>query len=221
MNSFWKTFSLISTKYFSGAEVKLFGRFQKDWENIEKSQYQTAWSEVGKRPILSKTRDDLRICTSNVNRHKISKWFSGTPRVSRCLARRNYSWLAFQETWGISSSKMNGSSHLFHKTIDVQLTNQVECLVCEISIFSVVVYTKPWLTSADAVSAPRTNLETLQLLRSYYDTNIGQVADRKLSKHLWYLLKEFVCLSIFDRHASAPTKRAMVTAMTKKKWWSG
>ena len=112
---------------------------------------------------------------------------------------------------------MNGSSHLFHKTIDVQLTNQVECLVCEISIFTVVVYTKPWLTSADAVSAPRTNLETLQLLRSYYDTNIGQVADRKLSKHLWYLLKEFVRLSIFARHASAPTKRAMVTAMTKKK----
>ena len=46
-------------KSSSGPEIKLFGRFQKEWKNIEKSQYQTGWDRADIRPILQNRRDDL------------------------------------------------------------------------------------------------------------------------------------------------------------------
>ena len=92
------------------------------------------------------------------------------------------------------------------------LTKGEESCVCDVSIFSILIYVEAGFSAPDAAAA-RTDLEMLRKLHSYHNDHIGRTARGKLQHHLWYVSEELVALSLFDEAVSALTKRAIVSAM--------
>ena len=89
-------------------------------------------------------------------------------------------------------------------------------MIQDVSVFAVIVYLKPWFTANDAAAAPRTDLETLKQLQTYHDVQVGQLASKKLQKHLWYLSEHLVSLCLFDSKVPRSTKQAIAIAMQRE-----
>ena len=206
----------------SGPEVNLFGQFQKQWNSIDKSIYQTGWEHDEIRHILQDCRENILEFSyaklkENINRHDFRELLE---LVIIYLGRSVPSFHfrkpgAFHHARWIAKAIYCLKIWMLRNQLP-QLTKEEEHLLFNVSIFTVLVYIKPWFTASDAASAPRTDLETLQLLRSYHDNQVGQIVGRKLGKHLWYLSEELVGLSLFDENVGTATKRAIVASITQE-----
>ena len=91
-------------------------------------------------------------------------------------------------------------------------TKERQCLK-EISLFSVLIYLKAWITAPIAATAPYNDLNLLKYIRQYHNKNIAESAESKFGSHLWYLSEELVGLALFDTTVPLTTKRLMIKRM--------
>jgi hypothetical protein len=100
---------------------------------------------------------------------------------------------------------------------------QFRLTACELSslghfnTFVLKVYLYSWYTCQCATSAPQNDLQPLQRLESYKETNeaVAKAASKSFSGHLWYLSEILVGFALFDNEVSAEIKSAMVAALDK------
>lgn len=66
------------------------------------------------------------------------------------------------------------------------------------------------------MSAPRHDLEFVNALSKYGDSQLAEATSKKFKNHLWYLSELNICLAFFDDAVSDEDKRAMVKRLKKK-----
>ena len=202
----------------TGPDVGLFQRFQKQWNYLDRRDFQTGWNTPEIRPLLVGERNELL-------EFALSKLSDGNFRDDY----REYLELVVIFLGGTVPNftfKQPGAFHharWMSKVIyslkiwlfrgQLSLTKRDLKCVREVSAFAVLIYMKPWFGATDAAAAPRTDLSVLEKLRSYYNSEIGQAAAGKLENHLWYLSEQLVGLALFDPEVPSETKQAMAVAM--------
>ena len=69
-------------------------------------------------------------------------------------------------------------------------------------------YLKVWYVAPVAASAPNNDLIFLKTLNKYksVDSNVANVAVKKMANHLWYLNDFNICFSLFDHNLDCETK---------------
>ena len=87
--------------------------------------------------------------------------------------------------------------------------------VKRISLFTVTLYVKAWLTSQSSCDAPLNDLNLLQSLESFLavDKEVAAVALRKMKGHLWYISGDLIALSLFSDRVHNPEKMRIVQAL--------
>jgi hypothetical protein len=202
----------------TGPDVGLFHRFQKQWNSLDRGDFQTGWDTPEIRPLLEGERNDLldfalsKLSVGNFRDdyreylELVVIFLGGTvPRFTfkQPGAFHHARWM----------SKVIYSLKIWLFRGQLSLTKRDLKCVREVSTFAVLVYMKPWFGATDAAAAPRTDLDVLEKLRSYYNPKVGQAAAGKLENHLWYLSEHLVGLALFDPKVPAETKQAMAVAM--------
>ena len=85
-----------------------------------------------------------------------------------------------------------------------------------LNIFLAKIYIKFWFQAPEASTAPRNDLQLLQLLSSYPDRDIRADTSQKIAGQLWYLSEDLILLSLFDTDVDNATKRAILKASEEK-----
>lgn len=88
----------------------------------------------------------------------------------------------------------------------------------EICVFVVLFYVKAWFQAPSAVAAPQCDLNLLQELIKYLESNvkIAKAALSKLTGHLWYLTEKTVAFGFFDKKVPREVKIKMRDAMENR-----
>lgn len=202
--------------------VALFDSFKKDWDNIDKSNFDAGIDdEKVKNFINEQMADKIRkFCFERLDYKSlrgdykellqlvfiflVGKINNNTP-IYKPGAIHHVRWMAK----AIYTIKM----YLFRNQIDLR-PKQIDSLR-EICIFLVRLYTPVWFNCVNAISAPRVDLQFVQEAINYetVDKKISERVISKMSNHLWYLADEALALSFFDKSVSNDEKRQMIKAL--------
>ena len=104
----------------------------------------------------------------------------------------------------------------------VKMTDREKRGLITMSVFVVLVYVKYLFSACNAINAPRNDFQFLKELKLYEktDTSVFDVALKKFTGHLWYMIEELVGLSLFDRDVCLLVKRKMVEKFFPKDFTS-
>ncbi len=207
----------------SGPNIKLFQRFRDCWCSIDKSTYESGMGVdfiasalnpvrdelinfIQKQLAIFHPRDDYREllqlsllflganCSPDVN-----VLAPGAFHRARWMAKLIYSLkvFLFRGQFKTTARELSSLGHFNN--------------------FVLKVYLYSWFTCQCATSAPQHDLQLLQRLESYKETNeaVAKAAIKSFSGHLWYLSEILVGLALFDNDVSAEMKSAMVAALDK------
>jgi hypothetical protein len=107
--------------------------------------------------------------------------------------------------------------YLFH--VLFRLTTQEVPALRRICLFTVTIYVKAWFIATSSCDAPWNDLCLLQSLELYVevDSQIANIALKKMRGHLWYLSEDLSGLAFFSDTVSDSEKEAMVAALQKPK----
>lgn len=203
----------------SGPDVKIFKRFQKHWEYIDRASCKSVLATDS--ALVVDVKDDIiDFAVKHLENYQprddyrellelVIIFLGGSP--SRGVhfmapgAIHNARWMAK----AIYALKI----YLFREQF--QLTASEARGIRDVCVFIVRLYVGSWFTAPDAVSAPRSDLEFLQNLKRYEEIHpgISKAAVKKFSGHLWYLSEELVALAMFDPSVPVDTKRVMAQAI--------
>jgi len=205
----------------SGPEILLFKRFQKSWPVINKTNFQTAVSDV----MTSNAVLDISVDMISFAKEQLLEF---QPRDDyKELLDLSIIFLGGVPVKGVSFKSPAGlhrarwmSKAIYSLKIwifrnEFHLTKREETGVRNICLFVVKVYIKFWFQTTSAVSAPRIDLLFLKEIDKYSNDNkdISNVALNKFLKHLWYLSEHNIIFALFDDGVSNETKRNMIQAM--------
>lgn len=199
----------------SGPNVQLFRRFQKNWGSLDKSNYQTGKDLKVLQPDRERILKFAESKLAQGNHRDDYKEFLELAIVCLGGSLPSFNFKkpgAFHHARWMAKVLYCLKIWMFRGQLK-HLTKGEESCVCDVSIFSILIYVEAWFSAPDAAAAPRTDLEMLMKLHSYHNDRVGRAARDKLQHHLWYVSEELVALSLFDEAVSALTKRAIVSAM--------
>ncbi|KAG8176621.1 hypothetical protein JTE90_028603 [Oedothorax gibbosus] len=205
----------------SGPDILIFKRFQKQWEFIYTTKYQTSRSDDVTVSALADIADERITFAKNQLQefqprddykellNLVIVFLGGVPvkeiffRAPAGLHRAR--WMA-KAIYALKIWMFRGQ---------FQLTKKEEKRLLEICIFTVRLYITAWYQAPGATLAPILDLQLLKDVDAYKSQNaiIYQVALKKFMGHLWYLSEELVALAFFADKVSSDTKRKMVRAI--------
>lgn len=221
MKAVFETLSGSST----GPDVGLFHRFQKQWNSLDRGDFQTGWDTPEICPLLEGERNDLlkftlsKLTVGNfrddyrVYLELVVIFLGG--KVPRFTFKQPG---VFHHARWMSKVIYSLKIRLFREQLS--LTKRDLKCVKEVSTLAVLVFMKPWFGAMDAAATPRTDLDVLEKLWSYYNPEVGQAAASKLGNHLLHISERswgWPCLILrFPRRRSKPwlwRLRKMTTRM--------
>ena len=203
-------------------EVIIFKRFQGQWSYIDQERFSDAFSNDFASTELADIRNEvIALCEQQLQEHqprddyrellklmiiflgrkpteKAKFRAPGPMHQARWMAKAIYSikvWL-FQDQFKLTARESSG--------------------LLRLNIFLAKIYIKFWFQAPVAATAPRNDLQLLQLLDSYSDRNLSEATSRKLAGHLWYLSEDLILLSLFDSTVDNATKRAMLKMLEER-----
>jgi hypothetical protein len=94
-----------------------------------------------------------------------------------------------------------------------KMTTTEEKAMCDIAVFTVLVYVRAWMTAAVTVEAPLNDFRLMGQLLQYSDTTIAAVTSKKFGLHLSYLSEDLIALALFDSRVPLEMKKMMIAAM--------
>lgn len=208
----------------SGPNIKLFQRFREYWGSIDTSMYASGMDVDYIAVVLNPVRDEL----IHFIQHQLTVFqprddyrellqlsllFLGAAcgADEKILAPGAY----HRARW---MAKLIYSLKIFILRSQFQLTARELSSLGHFNTFILKVYLNSWFTSPCATSAPRRDLQLLQQLENYKETNdtVAKAAIKSFSGHLWYLSEILVGFAFFDNDVSSEMKLAMVAALDKK-----
>lgn len=206
----------------TGPQVGLFHRFREQWNSLERGNFQTGWDTAEIRPLLEGERNDLlEFALSKLSVGNFRDDYREYLELVVIFLGGKVSRFTFKQPGAFHHarwmSKIIYSLKIFLFREQLSLTKRDLKCVKEVSMFAVLVYMKPWFGATEAAAAPRTDLEVLEKLWSYYNPEVGQAAAKKLENHLWYLSEHLVGLALFDPKVPKETKQVMAVAMKEDK----
>ena len=88
-----------------------------------------------------------------------------------------------------------------------------------ICLFTITIYVKAWFTAPSSCDAPYNDLCMLQSLELFagVDSEVANIAVKKMRGHLWYLSEDLIGLALFSDNVWDSEKAAMVDAFKKPK----
>lgn len=202
----------------TGPDVGLFQRFQKQWNSLDKGNFQTGWDTPQIRPIIeSECNELLEFALSKLSDGNFRDDYREYLELVVIFLGGTASRITFKKPGAFHHarwmSKVIYSLKIWLFRGQLSLTARHLKCVTEVSLFAALVYMKPWFGVSNAAAAPRTDLEVLEKLWRYHNPEVGQVAAKKLENHLWYLSEHLVGLALFDPKVTTEMKRAMALAM--------
>ena len=86
-----------------------------------------------------------------------------------------------------------------------------------ICLFTVTIYMKAWFTAPSSSDAPYNDLCLLQTLESFgkVDSQVADIALKKMRGHLWYLSEDLIGLALFSDCVWNSEKEAMIAALKR------
>lgn len=217
-SAFEKTFGASS-----GPSVLLFQRFQKQWEYIDKKNFQAAnTDEFVANAVSSKKAQLLTFAKSHL--------MSVQPRDDyREFLELAIIFLGESPDRGVHFMAPGAMHHArwMAKVIYViklwlfraqfKLTNKELQDTRDLALFAVLVHLKAWNTAQVAVAAPWNDLQLLSELFNYpHHKEIATATSKKMTNHTWYLSEELVGLAFFDPSVPYSTKKEMVLRLQEE-----
>jgi len=79
------------------------------------------------------------------------------------------------------------------------MAQELKALRC-FRLFTVTIYVRAWFTSPSSSDAPYNDLCLLQTLESFgkVDSQVADIALKKMREHLWYLSADLIGLALFS-----------------------
>ena len=232
-------FEIVATAVFdmffatSGPQIALFSRFKDNWSNIDQSNFasfekdtvdcvlsgsEQQWLNENRSCVLSFLRSQIggekQPRSDYLELLKLSLVTLGEAHLRDDDFKFNAPGAYHRARWmarGIYCLKI----FLFRKQF-VMSAHELQALK-RISLFTVTLYVQAWFNASNSCDAPFNDLCLLQRIESYaaVDSEISQVALKKLRGHLWYLSEDLISLAFFSDKVSTEEKKSMVVALTK------
>lgn len=194
-------------------DVPLFKKFQVQWPNINKKNFEPALQDEKVFTILNSVKDDI----SNFCKQQLKKE----------IARDDYQellelTLIFLGTNTKATFRSPGPMHharwmskalyslkIFIFRTEFALSELEENNLKDICIFIVRFYVKAWLNCPVASLAPYQDFSFIREIYNFksFDYKISEAVIKKFSNHLWYLSDECIALSLFDESVPYETKK--------------
>lgn len=173
----------------TGPRVGLFYRFQKQWNFLERRDFQTGWDTPEIRPLLEGESNELlefalsKLSVGNFRNDyreylELVVIFLGG-KVPRFTFKQPG---AFHHTRWMSKVICSLRIWLFREQLSLTKWD-LKC-VQKVSTFEVFLYMKPWFGATETPTASRADFDVLEKLWSYYNPEVEQAAARKLENHL-------------------------------------
>lgn len=203
----------------SSPKVSIFDRFKKEWNSMDKSEFESGMedSKVTKHISESKADEIIDFCRNELytkqprddyreflelvilflggeipRRRKFAP--AGAIHHARWMAKAIYSLkiYLFRGQFTLTKKELNG--------------------IREVCIFLAVLYVKAWYTCKSAIHAPNNDLNFIKDAIKYakIDNDISNIVLDKFSNHLWYLSDWALGFSFFDDSIEISVKRKMV-----------
>lgn len=201
----------------SGPEVMLFNRFSKYWKSIKTSDFQSGLLDEEIVQIL--TSSHLK-CLKNFcinalkNRYVRADYKELLQLTLHFIGEEVPDFIQFRLPGATSHARFMAkciySLKIFLFRSQFKLTTEELKSLRSICIFLTVLYVPYWFRCTNTIEAPKQDLEFIQSVLSYFDTEVSMSLLEKIRKHLWYLSEETVGLSFFDEGIPLEVKRKMV-----------
>ncbi|KAF0301142.1 hypothetical protein FJT64_026491 [Amphibalanus amphitrite] len=196
----------------TGPDDKLFGKFQRQWNSLDKTDVTNASDTLPGKIEGSEMLSALKARTVPVITEALVQaqprddykellqlvlLFLGETTVDEIpLKRRGAHHHARWMAKGIYALK------LFLLQRQFQMTSDELRGITSVSLFVALVYSRSWALASRADLAPRVDLEFLQDLEALAregSCSCAQAALEAMKRHLWYISETLVGLALFDQ----------------------
>lgn len=202
----------------SGPDIPLFKKFQKNWPNIDKSNFSTFKNDLGVHNKLKNVALEVLFFAENKIKDELPRndykelleliiiFLGGTPPNG----------IYFRQPGAYHMARWMAKSiyclKIFMFKQQYKLLANEESAIKEICCFIIKCYAEQWFGCMNAIEAPLNDIIFLKKLVLYKNINkkIAEVAIRKFTNHLWYLNDECITFSLFDERIEINEKRKMV-----------
>lgn len=214
-----KVFGLCTSIVTSGPDIQLFKRFKEKWGAIDTARFQTLLDDPADPPQSFAQVSDFAMQQLSVRhpRHDYRELLEltvivlgGVPQRGIRFARPGAYHLA---RW---MAKIIYSIKIFLFREQLQIRQQDIQGLRRFVTFCVTLYVPMWFRAPVASTAPALDLQFLQDISAYPDSEVAITATTAFGRHLWYLSEELVGLAFFDDHVDVDTKRKMLAALSKE-----
>lgn len=211
-------FSESKLSVMSGPDIPIFKKFQKNWPNIDKSNYSTFETDQAIYDKLKDVSTEVLLFAEKKIREELPRndykefleliiiFLGGKPPNGTNFRQPGAYHLARWMAKAIYCLK------IFMFKQQYKLIPREESAIKEICCFIIICYAEQWFNCMNAIEAPLNDIIFLKKLVSYKNINkkIAEVAIKKFINHLWYLNDECILFSLFDERIKIEEKRKMV-----------
>ncbi|XP_050530606.1 uncharacterized protein LOC126899603 [Daktulosphaira vitifoliae] len=208
----------------SGPDVPIFNKFQKCWQNINKTNYLSGIEDTVILEKLKTKKDDiLKFSFEQLQKYQprddykellelVIIFFGETPlngiyfKIPGPIHHAR--WMA-KAIYCLKIFLFRGQFELSIKEL-----NNIRSLC----IFITSLYIKQWFSAPNAALAPNLDLQFIKNIIDYepIDKDISKVVLKKISGHLWYLVSETAAMAFFDDDLCEDTKIKMVNSLNNR-----
>uniref|UniRef100_A0ABD2W6H2 Uncharacterized protein n=1 Tax=Trichogramma kaykai TaxID=54128 RepID=A0ABD2W6H2_9HYME len=200
-------------------EIKMLKNFSDSWSKIDKKIYNSALDDKDKySKLIEKKKNEvlffIQQCLSLKKQPRkdydellqLSLIFlgQGRKRFRKPGAYHKARWLMK----AIYIVKM----YIFRNQLSKQLSVEELINLRTMATFIVLVYVPYWFKTRLPLEAAVSDIKLLQDIQEFkrYDNKLSEIVQNKFSRHLWYLSKELVCISLFNDNVDISEKRKMI-----------
>lgn len=215
----------------SGPTIPIFGRFKEHWPLINASDYSPICKDTAGFALRDDEKRWLRHNSECVAQFVTEQLITKQPRddyseflqltlVALGEQQRIPGGVHFSPPGGYHRARWMAKGLYCLKMLCFREQFKMNAhelqAIKRICIFTVTLYVKAWFTAPMACDAPYNDLCLLQHIELFYavDSQIAEVALKKITHHMWYLSEDLTPLSLFSDKVSANEKRMIVAALS-------
>lgn len=201
-------------------EVLIFNRFSKFWPNINQNNFKSGISDedVEKLFTVGELEYHKIFCLEALKSQYVRADYKEVLQMSLLfIGEKPPGFSGFRAPGATTHARfMSKNIYCFKMFLfreQFKLTTAELNSFRNICVFLTRIYVPYWFGCVKSVNAPRLDLQLINDVTAYYDTNISIILLKKIINHLWYLSEEAVALSFFDDQIPYDIKLKMVNAL--------
>jgi len=208
----------------TGPDILVFKRFQEQWNSINPKEVQAYDFTQVNTTIKTLRNDSILLVRKFVNttqqRNDYTELlqlvliFLGEASIAEFPLKAPG---AFHHSRWMAKAIYSLKLVLLKKQFKIS-SNELKSLT-EISLFVSLVYIRGWSRAANSIHAATVDLEFVSDAEAFARAgfSIGTIAQKAISRHLWYLSEYLIAMSFFDTDVPDTVKVQMLSNLQKKK----